>query len=165
MKRLFIVFALLSFGLTATAQTAVGSTTAADTTRLGLVVATGEAFASGELVAMENTGGVPQAFRADANGATNRKNAIGVAVRAALISTNLVVVVAGEVSTPDAAWTGGVPAVGDVGSKAFLSETAGLWTLTAPVTAGSRVLRVGIITRGGTGAVKVDVQIGEGTDL
>jgi hypothetical protein len=164
MKRLFVIV-LLAFGAVAGAQTAIGSATTANATRMALVAATGEAFAAGELVAVENTAGVPQAFKADADGVATRKNVIGVALRAALITTNMLVVVSGEVATPDAAWTGGVPAVADVGSKAFLSETAGLWTLTAPVTAGSRVIRVGIVTRGGTGAVKVNVQIGEGTDL
>ena len=162
--------ALLALGLftqSALAQTSILTMPGgAVLAKLSLKATTGEAFAASELVAIENVAGVASTFKADANGVTTRKNVIGVALKAVASGvTNATVVVAGEVSVPDAAWTGGVPAVADVGSKAFLSETAGLWTLTAPVTAGSRVIRVGIVTRGGTGAVKVDVQIGEGTDL
>ncbi len=64
------------------------------------------------------------------------------------------VVLAGEVDVPDAAFTGGVPAVTNVGDPVFVSDTVGLLSLTAPGGA-SRVLKVGIVSRGGSGAVRL----------
>jgi hypothetical protein len=44
----------------------------------------------------------------------------------------------------------------------YVSENVGKLTLTAPVSSGSNVLKMGIVTQGGAGAVKISIQIGEG---
>ena len=123
----------------------------------------GEAIDAGELVALYSGAGTPVVIKADANGAiTSRFNVIGVANNAASgAGPSVTVLMAGERSIPDAEWDS-FPTTSDVGSRVYLSETAGNWTLTAPTTAGSWVLKTGIVSQGGTGAVKTVVQIGEG---
>jgi hypothetical protein len=125
----------------------------------------GEAITVGSLVAIQNASGSPRVFNADSNGAAPLPNVIGVASTAAASAGLAVsVIVSGETATPDAAWDA-IPAVTDVGKRAYLSENVGKWTLTAPTTAGSWVLKSGIVSAGGTGAVRVFVQIGEGVLL
>lgn len=123
----------------------------------------GEAIDTAELVSMDDSVGLPRLFKADSNGTTPRKNIVGVAATTVAGAGFLVtVVVSGEVSVADAQWDI-VPVVADVGQKVFLSETAGNWTLTAPSTSGDIVIRTGIVSQGGAGAVKVVFQVGEGT--
>ena len=102
--------------------------------------------------------------QADANGAGVAVNCVGVANNAAVLLGAITIIVAGERAVPDAEWDS-VPTVADCGKRAYMSETAGNWTLTAPSTAGSTVLKTGILTVGGAGSVKIVVQIGEGTVL
>lgn len=124
----------------------------------------GETLAAGQLVAVQNNAGSPNVYRADSNGTAPLPNAIGVASAAATAGNAVSVVIAGEIATPDAVWDA-VPAVTDVGKRAYLSETVGNWTLTAPTTSGSWVLKTGIVSRGATGNVRVIVQVGEGVLL
>ena len=73
---------------------------------------------------------------------------------------SLTVLVVGEASIPDIEWDA-IPNVSDVGKLAYLSEISGNWTLTAPVAIGSYVQKCGVVTRGGSGLVKVSIQIGD----
>jgi hypothetical protein len=123
-------------------------------TNISLTGTSGEAIDAGELVAIANSGGNPRLFRADAaNGTAARATVIGVSGSTVGASgSSVTVYVAGERSIPDAQWDS-VPAAADVGSPAFMSATVGSWTLTAP-TSGT-YQQCGIVTQGGTGAVKV----------
>jgi len=112
----------------------------------------GEVLAAGELVSIDGVAG--RVFKADANGAGQLPNVIGVADSSVGVLEAVEVVVLGERAIPDAEWDS-VPALADVGKYAYLSETAGNWTLTAPSTSGSTVIRVGIVSVGGAGTVKV----------
>ncbi len=120
------------------------------------------AIAIGQLVAMDDNSGAPGAFLADANGAAHRKNPWGIAKTAAAPAASCTIVVAGEQAVPDAYWTGGVPAVTDVGALVFMSETAGSVTMTAPTTSGDVWQKVGVVGTGGAGAATVIVQFGDG---
>jgi hypothetical protein len=128
----------------------------------------GEALAAGELVSIDNVAGAAKVFKADADQfAANleRTNSIGFAHAAAAGDGSAVnVLTGGEIDVPDAEWDS-VPATTDVGRKAFMSTTAGNLSLTAPSASGDVVQKVGIVSRGGTGAVRVIVQIGDGVIL
>lgn len=122
----------------------------------------GEALSAGNVVAFDDVAGNPRVFKADANGAGELVNAVGINLAAVGGSGSAVnVVVMGEVAIPDAIWDA-VPGTGDVGKRVYMSETAGKLTLTEPATVGSTVLRIGHVTVGGAGAVKIVVQLGEG---
>jgi hypothetical protein len=119
----------------------------------------GENIAAGAPVNLYNNGGSPNIQESDANGAGTRPNCVGLAQAAISSAASGDVVVAGEVDVPDAQWDS-VPVVGDVGEPAYVSTTVGNLTLTAPG-AGATVVRVGYVSVGGTGAVKVSVNVGE----
>lgn len=53
----------------------------------------------------------------------------------------------------------------DLGKDVYLSTTAGRLTLTPPTANGDTVIRVGIVSAGGTGASKIVVMIGESTTI
>jgi hypothetical protein len=124
----------------------------------------GEAITAGSPVAMQNAAGVPKVYLgvADAGGAPHIGRILGIALAAAAGDGSAVsVVIAGQVDVPDALWDA-LPAVADVGQYAYLSETDfGFLTMTAPTTIGATRIKVGIISRGGTGAVRVVVQVTE----
>jgi hypothetical protein len=99
---------------------------------------------------------------AAANGAGTLTNPIGASP--GVINwggTHFDVQSSGEMHVPNNVWTGGVPAVTDVGKPVYLSETAGAWTMTAPTSSGSTVVRMGTITVGGAGLVMVLINIGD----
>lgn len=122
----------------------------------------GAAIDAGEIVVFDDAAGVPRVFRADADGGTELQDAVGISgSTVAGAGSAVTIYVAGERSVPDAQWDS-VPAVGDVGKRVYLSATAGNLTLTAPSAAGSTAIRVGWVTTGGAGAVKVLIGIGEG---
>jgi len=123
----------------------------------------GEAISANNVVAIQNSGGNPRLFKADANGASPLFNAVGIATAAISSGNSGTYQAVGEISVADAVWDA-LPAVGDVGSLVFVSETAGNLTLTAPTTSGSYVQPIGTVTRGGTGAVKVELRIGESVE-
>ena len=138
---------------------------AAAATSTTFTATAGEIIAAGELVSMDAVDlANARVWKADANGAGELVNCVGVANNAAAALGAVTVIVAGERAVPDAEWDA-VPVVADCGKRAYMSETAGNWTLTAPSTAGSTVLKTGILTVGGAGSVKIVVQIGEGTVL
>ncbi len=104
-------------------------------------------------------------FLADANGGTELENPIGFAQDAAAMAGDSIdVIVSGTVAIADAEWDS-VPTTGDVGKLVFMSTTPGNLTLTAPSTSGDIVQKVGLVAVGGTGAVEIIVQIGDGTEL
>jgi hypothetical protein len=123
-----------------------------------------ENLSAGNLLALGFNGGTPICNKADANGAGTRTNAVGFTAAAVTASNPATIVVSGEVAVADASWDS-VPTTSDVGAPVYMSETAGNVTLTAPSTSGSTVQKVGIVSVGGTGAVKVLVQIGDGVVL
>ena len=112
------------------------------------------AINAGEAVAMDDQSGSARAFQADANSGTDTERAVGLALAGAAVDAAITIVLGGEVDVPDAAFTGGVPGTGNVGQRVFLSDTPGLLTLTAPG-GSSRVLKLGTVSRGGSGAVRV----------
>jgi hypothetical protein len=133
---------------------------------LSFTATSGSALVVGDLVSVENVAGSPEVFPSNAAGITQLQNCIGMCNTATGAAGNPVSVVTnGDVAVPDAVWDT-VPLVTDVGQRAYVSETtAGHWTLTPPSATGSAILRVGIVTTGGSGAVKVSIQIGDPTIL
>jgi hypothetical protein len=119
-----------------------------------------EAIAAGAPVVMYNNGGSPEFREADANDAA-RDEVIGLAAAAITATSSGDAVLCGEVDVPDAQWIS-VPGVADVGAVVYLSNTVGSLSITAP-TPPSTVVRVGWVTQGGTGAVKVAVNVGTPT--
>jgi hypothetical protein len=140
-------------GTSGTAQQTIVATTAREATAL----ATGEAVYIGLAVTLG-------ARRADANGSTAAQEAIGLCKAGAANGSPIDIVVCGEVATPDGTWDA-VPAAADAGKRYYLSENAGKLTMTAPNTSGSVVKKMGTITQGGTGVVKVLVQPADGVLL
>jgi len=157
MKNITILLALVGT-LAHAGPTVFGSTTAS------LFVIAGENVSVGEVVATNDSGGSPRVFKADADGVTQLTNPVGFAVLTTSSGSSVPVATTGEISIPDTEWDS-VPGTGDVGKRVYLSETAGNLTLTPPATPGSTVIRVGVITRGGSGLVKMSIQVGEGTVL
>jgi hypothetical protein len=122
----------------------------------------GEALAAGDVVAFDDAAGSERVFKADASsGVGELTNAVGLNVSAVGGSGVAVqVVFAGEVAVADAQFDA-TPATSDVGKRVYMSENAGKLTLTAPSTAGTTKLRIGTVTRGGTGNVKILVDLGQ----
>jgi len=107
----------------------------------------GEALTLGDALAVNNTNG--RVVKADANGATaNLTNVIGFATES-VADTDPVKVASlhGQIVTVVNDISG--TTIGDV---AYLSETAGQVTTTAPTASGSTIYRAGIVYDKGTGA-------------
>ncbi len=144
-----------------------GSTTTLHThssgtsTNISFAATSGEAINAGAPVSLANSGGSPRIYHSDANGAGNRVHTVGISNTTIAGVGAVTIYVAGERAIPDAIWdaAGGVPAVGDVGLPVYVSETVGQLTILAP-TANATVQRVGIVTVGGTGAVKIAIMPG-----
>ena len=134
-------------------------------TNISVTGTTGAATVNaGELVAWRDNqavSGTPRVYQADADGAGTLVNAVGFSIASVAGSTSGSFYVSGELAIPDAAFTGGVPAVTDVGKKVYMSTSPGLISMTPVSGTGETSLKVGIITVGGTGAVKINIQIGE----
>jgi hypothetical protein len=125
------------------------------------VTATASALINdGAPVSYHNDTGNPRIREADADGASPLPNAVGIAPSQISATASGTVVTSGEVDVADDRWTGGVPAVTDVGEPVYLSDTVGTMTLTAPG-GGATVVRMGYVSVGGSGAVKVLVNVGE----
>ena len=124
----------------------------------------GETLVSGNPVVINDASGIAKVYKADADGSGVIRNVVGFAAAAADADAVASVAIDGERSMADAVWDA-VPAVTDVGKVVYLSETVGKVTITAPSTAGSNVQKVGIVSVGGTGAVKMIVQIGNAVTL
>jgi hypothetical protein len=132
---------------------------AASATQIVVTVTAGEVFALGQLVSMQNNGGVANGYKSNVATYTTKANVLGIAASATTV------VVSGEVAIANGFWDA-VPVVADVGKPVYASEiTAGNLTLTAPSTSGNVVQKVGVLTVGGSGACKVVVQIGDNTTL
>lgn len=111
----------------------------------------------------DSTPGTPAVAEADATTEAMAR-VVGIASGSAADGGQVMVIVAGETNVPDAIWTG-IPATTDVGKYVYLESLAGFLTLTAPTTSGHTVIKVGIVSRGGAGAVRINVQIGDGIIL
>jgi hypothetical protein len=123
----------------------------------------GEAIAIGAPVNWSYAIGVGTAvFNSDANSATATKKFVrGLCLTAAAASgVSVNVLLAGDTDVPDAIWDS-VPVAADGGKDVYLSENSGKLTLTAPTGSASVVQRVGFVSRGGSGSVRVVVQPGE----
>lgn len=136
--------------------TPIGGSTA---TQITIPATASENIAAGAPVNFHDSAGNARIQESDANGTGTRPNCVGLA--SAAISTGVTgdVVQSGEADVPDAQWDS-VPGTADVGEPVYVSSTIGNLTLTAPG-GGATVVRVGYVTQGGTGTVKVAVNVGE----
>lgn len=129
---------------------------------IAIAATSGEALAAGAPVIIDDASGSPKVFNSDADGAGELADCLGLAAAAAAGADESVNVnVNGEQSVADAIFDS-LPGTSDVGKRVYLSANVGKLTLTAPTAAGTTALRVGFITSGGTGAVKVAIDVGEG---
>lgn len=120
-------------------------------------IVAGENLAAGAPVAVDDNGGSPGGFLADADGTDVRANCVGLAQAAIASAASGNIVTSGQVDVPDAQWAA-VPGTGDVGLPVYISTTPGILTLTAPGS-GAYVSRVGTVYRGGAGQVRVLVNV------
>ena len=119
----------------------------------------GEAIALGEAVALDNSGGSPEAFKANAAvGTSVRSNAVGICslgtgTPGALITVSLT----GQATVPTSEWDA-APVAGDVGKRVFISPTTpGNLTLTPPTGSGQAHFPIGVVSEGGaTPKIMVD---------
>lgn len=122
-------------------------------------VTAGETITVGQPLYITNVSGAPRVFKAEADNASILY-VVGIAYEAGSITNTIRMQIAGEISIADSIWDS-VPTIADVGKPAYLSTTIGKLTLTAPSSAGNSVQKCGIITKGGSGLVKMVVQIGD----
>jgi hypothetical protein len=123
-----------------------------------------ESLADGYLVCLADYGGEPGMYATTASGSAFRRRPIGFITTSATAGDGLSVIIGGELDVPDAAWDV-LPTTSDVGKYVWMSETTGLVTLTPPSTIGSTVKRIGVLSNGTSGTLKIIIQIGEGTTL
>jgi hypothetical protein len=118
----------------------------------------GEAFAQYEVLYGDAAGGSGY-FKKAVNTAESTSRVVGVAVTGAGGATaGFMLVMAGVYKMK---FTGGNPVVGDLGKPVYLSAVAGSVTLTAPVAAGSVVIRVGYLVGYGAADSEVAIHIGD----
>lgn len=120
----------------------------------------GDNFTPGMVVGITDMGGTPGMFRADANGTGQLMNAIGLATATISSGNPMSVQILGEMSVPDIIFDM-VPGTSDVGRIVYMSANPGKLTMTAPANPGDTIQKIGIVSRGATGAVKVIVQIAD----
>jgi len=119
----------------------------------------GEAFAQYEALYGDAAGGSGY-FKKAVNTAESTSRVVGVAVTGAGGATaGFTYVTAGIYKMKFAG--GYVPAVGDMGKPVYLSAVAGSVTLTAPVAAGSVVIRVGYLVGYGAADSEVGIHVGD----
>lgn len=147
-------------GTTALTFSQATGATIPDSSIVGPIV-TGEAVAAGQVVTVLNDTGTAKIYLSDADGAALRADAIGLVVVAAGSGVSTTIRVGGEMSTADGVWDV-VPATADVGKRAYLSTTPGIMSLTSPTASGTVSLRIGWVSRGGSGTTKLVVSVGEG---
>lgn len=123
----------------------------------------GETLVAGNLVTFNNSGGAAKLFKCDADGATPLNDCSGICTtggsadatvkfRACLVSTDI----------PDSLFDQALVA-GDVGKRAYMSETAGNLTIdVSGFTSGSMALHIGTLSQVGTNTNKIIIDIGEG---
>jgi hypothetical protein len=105
-----------------------------------ITLTAGAAVTVNTLVAINGTAG--KVFSADANGTGTLPNCIGVTVSGASADADPIFVT--SFGQNPVVFDGNVTTA-DIGKYAYLSETAGQATLTAPTASGSSVVRVGIV--------------------
>jgi len=121
----------------------------------------GENLTAGQVVTFDDSAGNARIFKADADAAGELADCMGLVTATVSSGNPALVQMLGEISVADANFDA-LPATSDVGKRVYMSTTPGNLTLTSPTASGSSSMRVGWITRGGTGAVKVAVLVGEG---
>lgn len=123
----------------------------------------GEALASGQAVIFDDDAGNPRVFKAQAGGAGQLNDCCGICSTAAADEGSTTVRVAGEILVPDAYWASATPpGVADVGKRVYLHTTAGQLSTTAPSGSGEIAIRIGWVSKGGSGVSLVLLGIGEG---
>lgn len=122
-------------------------------TPIGQLIEAGGTFSAGDVLAVNGTGGAYE--QADANGTGTLSNVVGVALSAGILGNPATMATHGIANLT---FTGNVTTA-NIGSFAYLSNTAGQASLTAPNTAGSRVYKIGIVVfADGTSTAQVAVQ-------
>lgn len=132
-----------------------------------VTVTTGEAIDAGEVVVIRDdtgTPGTPKAYKADNDDSAKNFGVVGLAGASVGSGASLTVYLSGERSVADAEFDA-VPATTNVGQPVYMSATAGNMTLTAPTASGSVLQKIGIVSRGGSGAVKVVIQVHDRIEL
>lgn len=125
----------------------------------------GEALTAGHAVAYDNSGGTPRLFKSRAVVASGvLANCVGLAVSTVIAAQAVLVQIVGEMSVADAIFDA-VPAVTDVGKRVYVSSNSGKLTLTKPVGSGEVIMRVGTVSQGGAGAVKILIAIGQEQEI
>ena len=143
---------------------------AAAATEITVTVTTAESIGKGMVVAMADAAGAPNAYKAVMEALSTKADAIGLAPTALAAGAGKSVVVSGEVTTDDTSWES-VPVAADVGKLVYASAGTsthyGKLTLTAPVTTGNVVQKIGVVTSSGGAAdtTRVVVQIGDSVTL
>lgn len=137
-----------------------GSPPSASTSTVVITVTAGESIPVGSPVGMENSSGSPRGFLGDSDAAGTRHFVIGVASTAGVTDGSMDVVISGEMAISDSIFDI-LPAVTDVGKPVFLSTNAGKLALASPISAGSYVQRIGFVTRGASGLVKISICLGD----
>lgn len=117
-------------------------------------------------VAFVNNGGSFLGI-ADADISGTKRNCVGFALNAAAGTGNTVTIQCnGQITMLDSTWDV-VAVAADTGKKVFLSENEGKITLTAPVTSGSNVQKLGIVAYadGIANTTRIAIQIGDAVTI
>lgn len=122
-------------------------------------VMAGETIVAGQPLYIVNVSGSPRAFKAEADNASILY-VVGIAYEGGSITNTIRIQTSGEISIGDSIWDS-IPTTIDVGKPVYLSTNIGKLTLTAPSSAGNSVQKCGIVTVGGSGNVKIVIQIGD----
>jgi hypothetical protein len=122
------------------------------------------------VAALTNSTGTKAVKANAASGSGGLQNPIGLAFADYSAAATASIISSGE--TPDitdnTVWESSAFPVQatDIGKRVYLSATtAGCLTLTEPSGSGDRVVRVGIVSKGGSATSRVFVQIGEGATI
>jgi hypothetical protein len=109
-----------------------------------VTLTSGEAFAVGDLLHIDNDGGVAKAYQADANG-PGLEWVTGIALVAATAADESIPVMTGLGQIVTLNTINGTPAAANIGDEVFLDTTPGEATLTSPSTSGDTVFSVGVL--------------------
>lgn len=154
--------AVATADITDAAVTTAKLATGANSGVLSRTVTAGEAILIGAPVSCADSSGTAKFYNADADGAAARQIFMGFSRTAAAADlSTFTLQTAGEIDVPDARWQA-LPAVTDVGAPVYLYTTSGQVTITKPTASAVNPIRVGVVTRGATGAVRIQIQQGEG---
>jgi len=125
--------------------------------RASFTSTSGPILAQSQVVAISTTGTI---ILADADGAGTLEQPVGLVLAAVGAAAAVTVVTSGEVTVPDAAFTGSVPTTGGSGVPVYMSTTPGLMSLTAPASGGDTVAQIGIVSFAAVGVNTTRVVVG-----